>query len=112
MKVFLKILFIAIFVSMVVTTIWVQMHKPFHLSFNEFSWRDSPWACATLLDAYFGFATFFVWICYKEAGLARKVIWFVLIMGLGNIAMSFYVLIQLFKLKADEPAWVALTKRA
>jgi hypothetical protein len=33
-------------------------------------------------------------------------------MGLGNMAMSFYVLIQLFKLKHEDPAWAALTKRA
>ena len=32
---------------------------------------------------------------YKEPGVWRKLIWFVLIMTLGNIAMSVYVLIQL-----------------
>jgi hypothetical protein len=58
---------------------------------------------ATLFDAYFGFLTFFVWVCFKERRLAAKVIWFVLIMALGNIAMSGYVLIQLFKLKPEEP---------
>ena len=44
--------------------------------------------------------------------LATKVIWFVLIMALGNIAMSFYVLLQLFKLKPGEPVANVLTKRA
>jgi hypothetical protein len=112
MKLFLKVLFIAIFVSMVVMTLWVQTHKSILLSPNEFTWQSSPWACATLVDAYFGFTTFFVWVCYKEPGIARKVLWFVLIMGLGNIAMSFYVLLQLFKLNHEEPAWAALTKRA
>ena len=34
------------------------------------------------------------------------------IMGLGNIAMSFYVLTQLFRLGPEEPAWAALTKRS
>ena len=112
MKLFLKILFSAIFVWMVVMTVWVQAHKSILLSPTEFSWHDSPWACATLFDAYFGFTTFFVWVCYKEAGVARKLVWFVMVMGLGNIAMSFYVLLQLFKLKPEEPAWAALTKRA
>jgi hypothetical protein len=55
------------------------------------------WFQATLFDAYFGFLTFFVWVAYKEACLWRAVVWFVLIMVLGNMAMSAYMLIQLFK---------------
>ena len=58
---------------------------------------SDPWFQATLADAYFGFLTFFVWVAYKESGMGRKLIWFVLIMTLGNIAMSIYVLIQLFR---------------
>ncbi len=112
MKLLLKILFAAIFLWMICMTSWVQVHKSILLSPTEFSWSASPWAVATLFDAYFGFITFFVWVCYKEAGVARKALWFVLVMGLGNIAMSGYVLIQLFKLRHDEPAWQALTKRA
>lgn len=112
MKLLLKILFSAILLWMVCMTAWVQAHKSILLSPTEFSWAGSPWAVATLFDAYFGFITFFVWVCYKELSSARKVIWFVLIMGLGNIAMSAYVLIQLFKLRPEEPAWAALTKRA
>ncbi len=110
MKVLLKLLFGAIFLLMVVMTVWVQSQKSILLSPDEFSWQSSPWACATLVDAYFGFTTFFVWVCYKEPGVARKALWFVLIMGLGNIAMSFYVLMQLLKLKPEEPAWAALIK--
>ena len=54
-----------------------------------------PWFHATLADAYFGFVTFYVWVAYKEVSWVRRVLWFVLIMTLGNIAMSIYVLIQL-----------------
>ena len=57
---------------------------------------------ATLYDAYFGFLTFFCWLAWRERSTAIKIVWFVLIMGLGNIAMSFYVLIQLFRLKPDQ----------
>ncbi len=112
MKLCLKILFASIFVWMICMTLLVQSHKSILLSPSEFSWHASPWACATLFDAYFGFTTFFVWVCYKEPGIARKAIWFILIMGFGNIAMSFYVLLQLFKLEPTEPAWAALTKRS
>ncbi len=111
MKLLLKILFGAIFIWMVVMTLHVQSHKSILLSPSEFSWQTSPWAVATLFDAYFGFTTFFVWVCFKERSLALKCLWFVLIMALGNIAMSGYVLIQLFKLRPDEPASAVLTRR-
>jgi len=103
MRLLLKIIFAAIFLWMVGMTTYVGLHKSLLLAGSEFSWIGSPWAVATLFDAYFGFLTFFVWVCFKERGLAAKVIWFLLIMGLGNIAMSAYVLIQLFKLKSEEP---------
>jgi hypothetical protein len=38
-------------------------------------------------------------------------LWFVLIMGLGNIAMSLYVLIQLVRLRPEEPAEAMLWRR-
>jgi hypothetical protein len=63
---------------------------------------------ATLWDAYFGFITFWVWVAYKERTVWARVSWLVLILALGNIAMSFYVLIQLFRLKPDQPVEAAL----
>ena len=67
------------------------------------SYAANPWAVATLWDAYCGFITFFCWVCYKESSMAPRVVWFLLIMALGNIAMSFYVLLQLFRLSDAEP---------
>jgi hypothetical protein len=104
MKIFLKVLFTGIFLWMVVMTIHVGLQKPIWLATTEFSWANSPWAVATLFDAYFGFITFYVWVCFKERSWLGRALWFLLIMALGNIAMSAYVLIQLFRLKADEPA--------
>jgi hypothetical protein len=111
MKTFLKILFAAIFLWMIAMTAHVQAHRSILLSPSEFSWQASPWACATLFDAYFGFLTFFVWVCFKERALWSKLLWFVLIMSLGNIAMSGYVLLQLFQLRPDEPASAILARR-
>ncbi|HEX4486216.1 MAG TPA: DUF1475 family protein [Terriglobales bacterium] len=111
MRLLLKLLFSAIFLWMVGMTVYVSFHKPIWLSPSEFSWAGSPWAVATLFDAYFGFVTFFVWVCFKERSLGLKLIWFVLIMALGNIAMSGYVLLQLFRLPANEPISNLLTKR-
>lgn len=112
MRQLLIALFGFIFIFMVVMTIRTQMK----VSFWDFpAWQPAyaanPWAVATLYDAYFGFTTFFVWVCFKERLLAMKIVWFLLIMALGNIAMSFYVLLQLFKLKQGEPVANVLTRR-
>src|ERR1700746_30535 len=113
MRTFLIVLFGFIFVFMVVMTTRTQMQ----VSFWDFphwqpQYANNPWAIATLWDAYFGFITFFVWVCYKERSIGVRILWFVLIMALGNIAMSAYVLVQLFRLRADEPVTNVITRRA
>ena len=112
MKLFLKLLFAGIFLWMAGMTTYVSLHKSLLLAGSEFSWASSPWAVATLFDAYFGFITFFIWVCFKERTLGAKILWFLLIMLLGNIAMSGYVLLQLFKLKPEEPLSNLVLKRA
>lgn len=72
-------------------------------------WPD-PWFIATLMDAYFGFLTFFVWVAYKEPSWGVRGGWFVAIMLLGNFAMSGYVLWQLAKLK--QFSWEAFLLRS
>jgi hypothetical protein len=110
MKLFLKLLFGTIFVWMVVLTIRTSLTVSLLEAWSDYA--ANPWAVATLYDAYFGFVTFYVWVAYKERKLGFRVLWFVLIMGLGNIATSLYVLIQLFRLKAEEPAEAILRRRA
>ena len=110
MKLALKLLFAGILIYMVSMTTWVSLHKSILLSPNEFSWAQSPWAVATLFDAYFGFVTFYAWVFYKETSWLARVVWFVAIMGLGNIAMSSYVLLQLFKLRSEQPASAILLR--
>jgi len=101
-KAFLKCLFAFIFLWMTVLTIRTSMSVSLWAAWDGFA--ANPWAVATLHDAYFGFITFFCWVCYRERTMTPRVVWFVLIMALGNIAMSAYVLIQLFGLRADDPA--------
>lgn len=100
MKLFLKLLFSFIFVFMVGMTIRTSMQQSFWDARPAF--MASPWSLATLCDAYFAFLTFFCWLAWRERAIALKIIWFILIMALGNIAMSLYVLIQLFQSKPDE----------
>lgn len=107
MKTFLKCLFGLIFVFMVVMTVRTSLHVPVW----QASFTGNVWAWATLYDAYFGFVTFFCWVAWRERGLGIKVLWFVLVMALGNIAMSLYVLLQLFALRPEEQAGTLFQKK-
>lgn len=72
---------------------------------------DNWWTIATLIDAYYAFLTFYVWVFYKEVRAVSRIGWFVAIMLLGNMAMAAYVLIQLAKLREGEPASSILLRR-
>ena len=109
MRKLLIALFGAIFVWMVVMTAQTSLRMNILDSVPLFS--ANPWAVATLWDAYFGFITFYVWLAWRETGWGARVLWFVLIMGLGNIAMSSYMLIQLFRMRDDEPMEMLLRRR-
>jgi hypothetical protein len=100
MKTALKLLFGGIFLWMTVLTIRTSMAVSLWSAWDSFA--ANPWAVATLYDAYFGFTTFWVWVAYKENSLWRSLLWLVLIYSLGNIAMSLYVLIQLFRLRPEQ----------
>ena len=110
-KIALTCLFIAILVSMVVCTGWASAHQ------SVFAWqgltlgRDRYWTIATLCDAYFGFLTFYTWVFYKETRWLARIGWFLAIMVLGNMAMACYVLLQLVRLPAGQPASTILTAR-
>lgn len=58
----------------------------------------NPWFQVTLLDAYFAFLTFYVWVAWKETRLAARVLWAVAIALWGNFAMAAYFLRELFRL--------------
>jgi hypothetical protein len=109
-KLFLKLLFGFIFLFMVVMTVRASLHISLWSAIPSFA--ASPWSMATLYDAYFGFITFFCWLAWRERSLGIKIVWFVLIMALGNIAMSLYVLIQLFGLRAEESASALFRQKA
>ena len=103
MRAFLIALFAAIFMVMIAVTLWAASHSSLLDPAVRAAFNAQPWAIATLFDAYCGFITFFVWVAFRERGLGVKILWLVLVLLLGNIAMSCYVLLQLFRLKPDEP---------
>ena len=65
-------------------------------------WPDA-WFRATLADAYFGVLTVFTWVAYKEKSLVSRLVWLVLFLSLGTIAVAIYVLLQLRRLKPGDP---------
>ena len=60
-----------------------------------------PWFIATLFDTYWAFFTFYVWLAYKEVAWVSRALWFIAIALLGNIAMSIYCLIQLWRVPGN-----------
>ena len=101
MRIILIALFTAILVSMLVITTLATMQRGVFEAGRELI--ADRWFQATLLDAYFGFITFFVWVAYKERKAWRRTLWFLSIMFLGNIAMAIYVLVQLLRLSPSQP---------
>ena len=112
MRAFLIALFAAILVVMIGVTLWAASRSSLLDPAVRAAFNAQPWAIATLFDAYCGFITFFVWVAYRERGAGIKILWLVLILLLGNIAMSLYVLLQLFLLKPGEPLSSLIAPRA
>jgi hypothetical protein len=112
MRLILIALFAAIFAVMIGVTLWAASHSSLLDPAVRAAYNAQPWAIATLFDAYCGFITFFVWVAFRERELVVKFLWLVLILLLGNIAMSLYVLLQLFRLKPGEPLTALFTPRA
>lgn len=107
----LRLLFGFVLLSMIGVTSWASIRQPVWEWSGLTTPPDNAWTIATLFDAYYGFITFYVWVVYKEARWVPRVLWLILILLLGNMAMSAYVLWQLRKLPASEPIATLLTAR-
>ena len=107
----LQLLFGFIFLTLAAYTAWASTRQ------SMFAWGglttppDNLWTIATLMDAYYGFLTFYVWVLWKETRTLPRILWFVAIMALGNIAMSAYVLRQLTRLKDSDSMSTLLATR-
>ncbi len=107
----LRLVFGFIFLSLLAYTSWASTQQPVWEWQGLVTPPDNAWTIATLIDAYYGFVTFYVWVFYKEPRALPRLGWFIAIMLAGNMAMSAYVLLQLAKLRADEPAEAILLRR-
>lgn len=102
MILFLRALFLIVLGSMLWVTSWASMHQALGAFAHGPVIRD-PWVIATLFDAYWAFIAVFVWIAWKEQSLAARILWFVSLIALGNLAIAAYMLTQLFRVKASAP---------
>ena len=105
----LRILCLVDIASMLAVTSWASLHTPLFAIPREV--LAHPWFIATLFDAYWAFVAFYVWVAWKEQSLAARVLWFVAIIALGNIAMAAYFLRELFRVPADGALDPVFTRR-
>jgi len=100
MKIFLTLISCAVLAVMLHVTISASLRQDIFSATRQL-WPD-PWFRATLADAYCGFLFFWLWVVWREQSTARSVLWFILIMTLGNIAMAGYLLVQLRHIRSGE----------
>ena len=60
-----------------------------------------PWGIVSLVDVYIGFILFSGWIVFREKSVLRSTVWITLVMILGNLTASLYVLIALLASRGD-----------
>jgi len=87
--------------SVMVLLAWGAMQQQDIVSANRLLWPD-PWYRVLLVDAYCGFLWFWLWVAWRERSVIRGVVWFVLIMGLGNLATAGYLLLLLRRWQPDQ----------
>ncbi len=100
MKIILTSICFAVLALMLYVTISASLHQDL-ISATCQLWPD-PWFRATLADAYCGFIFFWLWVAWRERSPAKSILWFILIMTLGNIAMAGYLLLQLRHIRSGE----------
>jgi hypothetical protein len=101
LKNYLIALFGILFIYIVYTVISTSLESNL---FKEWDFLASiPWMKATLIDFYINTVVIFAWMSFRENNWTSRILWLIGFVFLGSIATTLYALIQLFKLKKDEP---------
>jgi hypothetical protein len=109
MIIFLRIAFSCVLVTMLCVTSWASLQCALWKTPSAIV--THPWFIATLFDTYFAFLTFYAWLAYKETGWIARLAWLAAILFLGNIAISSYMLITLFRVPANSGMETVLLRR-
>ena len=96
MKRGLTLWFTLVLFAMLGLTTWASLQENVLVAFLRLG-RD-PWGLATLLDAYFAFLAFWLWVAWREHRWLPRLAWLLAILALGNLAMAAYVLLALRRL--------------
>ena len=95
LKPFISILLLAIIVVMIYAGSHENMFKlPSIITGNI-------WFQASLWDVYTGLVVVYCWIFYKLNALTSRILWFILLIVLGNIATCGFVLWQILLLPKE-----------
>ncbi len=109
MKKGLIVFFSIVLVSMLVVTSWASFYENVFVGGAKII--AEPWGIATLFDTYFAFFTFYFWLAYKENHLFKNIVWLILVILFGNIAMAIYGLLEIHRLGKNFTTEKFLTER-
>ena len=70
----LQMLFAFILVSLTAFNLWVSTRQPVWEWGGLTTPPDNLWTIATLIDAYYGFVTFYAWVLWKEVRALPRVL--------------------------------------
>ncbi len=107
----MQVFFGFILVSLTAMTVWTSTQQAVWDWGGLTTPPDNLWTIATLIDAYYGFLTFYMWVLWKETRALPRIGWFIAIMLLGNIAMAAYALRQLARLGPNDSMGTMLATR-
>ena len=99
MKKLLLTFFATVLISMLLTCFWAGSHQNMFDYFNEQG--SNPWFVATLMDCYWGFFIFYLWLVYKENSWLIRIPWLIAIVCLGNIAIATSAIVKVVRLPSD-----------
>jgi hypothetical protein len=96
----LKSFFVLVLLAMIGVSTWASLQSNVFEGFRYVI--ADRWGVATLFDTYFSFLTIYLWIAYKHTTLLARAIWLVLILTLGSIAFSVFILREWSRSKTVE----------
>ena len=105
----LIVLFSGMLAAMIAVTVVASLDRSL-FSAGAALWPD-PWFRATLTDTYFAFFTVYLWIALREQSWWSRLFWLVLVLTLGTIAISLYILGALLRLPPGVPVRTLLQIR-
>ena len=102
----LKWFFVFVLIAMVSVSVWASLETNVIQGFQYLF--ESRWGIATLFDTYFSFLMIYFWMAYKDPRWLSRVIWLLLVLSLGTIAISVYVLneLRLNQWRLDDQFWI------